>query len=202
MAISKRLRFEILRRDSHACRYCGRSAPEVKLHIDHVVPAALGGADDPANLVTACADCNTGKTSSAPDQHVVADVDQRTMQWSAAIAQAAEEACAASADRTAAYDAVLGAFPSYYRDRIPNDYAETVNQFLDAGLPEDVLVEMAYVAASKHGVTQRWKYFCGCCWTKIRQLQERAMEIASVPQPAALRDIAVMDAADELELMH
>ena len=31
MAVSKRLRFEILRRDNHACRYCGQMAPDVKL---------------------------------------------------------------------------------------------------------------------------------------------------------------------------
>lgn len=41
MSVSKRLRFEVLRRDNHTCRYCGSSAPEVKLTIDHVVPVAL-----------------------------------------------------------------------------------------------------------------------------------------------------------------
>ena len=28
MAVSKRLRYEILRRDNHTCRYCGASAPD------------------------------------------------------------------------------------------------------------------------------------------------------------------------------
>ena len=41
MAVSKRLRYEILRRDNHTCRYCGESAPDVKLTIDHVVPVSL-----------------------------------------------------------------------------------------------------------------------------------------------------------------
>src|SRR6185369_3226628 len=62
MAVSKRLRFEILRRDNHTCRYCGRSAPEVKLTVDHVKPEALGGRTEPDNLVAACSDCNAGKT--------------------------------------------------------------------------------------------------------------------------------------------
>lgn len=45
MSITKRMRFEVLRRDSSTCRYCGQSAPDVKLHVDHVRPAALGGDD-------------------------------------------------------------------------------------------------------------------------------------------------------------
>lgn len=59
--LSQRLRFEVLRRDSFTCRYCGRSAPEVALHIDHVVPVAAGGDNVPENLVTACQGCNLGK---------------------------------------------------------------------------------------------------------------------------------------------
>jgi 5-methylcytosine-specific restriction endonuclease McrA len=57
-------RFQILRRDGHTCRYCGRSAPEVVLHIDHVIPVARGGTDDDTNLVVACQDCNLGKKAS------------------------------------------------------------------------------------------------------------------------------------------
>lgn len=76
MAVSKRLRYEILRRDNHACRYCGATAPGAKLNVDHVIPQALGGSDKPTNLVTACTDCNAGKTSSMPNAEPVADVDQ------------------------------------------------------------------------------------------------------------------------------
>lgn len=78
MAVSKRLRYEILRRDNHACRYCGATAPQVKLNVDHVIPTSLGGNDKPSNLVTACADCNSGKTSSLPNAEPVSDVEQAT----------------------------------------------------------------------------------------------------------------------------
>jgi hypothetical protein len=64
MAVSKRLRFEIFRRDSHTCRYCGATAPGTPLRVDHIVPVALGGTDHPSNLVTACEPCNSGKTST------------------------------------------------------------------------------------------------------------------------------------------
>jgi hypothetical protein len=89
MAVSKRLRYEVLRRDNHACRYCGASAPDVKLNVDHVIPQALGGSDHPTNLVTSCADCNAGKTSSMPNAEVVADVDQERFRQAAEMKQAA-----------------------------------------------------------------------------------------------------------------
>jgi len=35
------------------------------LHVDHVVPVAESGSDDPTNLVAACSDCNLGKSSKS-----------------------------------------------------------------------------------------------------------------------------------------
>lgn len=63
MTISKRIRFEVLKRDRFTCRYCGASAPDVGMHVDHVRAVADGGTDDMDNLVTACGDCNLGKSS-------------------------------------------------------------------------------------------------------------------------------------------
>lgn len=62
MTVGARLRFEILKRDGFRCKYCGASSMDVLLHVDHVVPVAEGGADDPVNLVAACASCNLGKS--------------------------------------------------------------------------------------------------------------------------------------------
>lgn len=36
-SISKKLRFEVLKRDSFTCQYCGASAPTIILHIDHIL---------------------------------------------------------------------------------------------------------------------------------------------------------------------
>lgn len=95
MAVSRRLRFEILRRDGYTCRYCGASAPDVALTVDHVIHQALGGGDEPNNLVTACRDCNSGKSSIAPDAEIVADVDATAMLFAKAIAVANARAEAA-----------------------------------------------------------------------------------------------------------
>ena len=60
-SLSKSLRFEVFKRDSFRCQYCGRSAPDVILECDHVIPVASGGKNEMINLVTSCRDCNRGK---------------------------------------------------------------------------------------------------------------------------------------------
>lgn len=60
--IPKSLRFEVFKRDKFACQYCGRTAPDVILEIDHIMPVSKGGSNDIMNLVTSCRDCNRGKT--------------------------------------------------------------------------------------------------------------------------------------------
>jgi 5-methylcytosine-specific restriction endonuclease McrA len=65
--IRAQMRFRVLLRDGFRCRYCGRpgSAPGVVLHVDHVVPLAAGGASTEDNLLTACEECNLGKSTMA-----------------------------------------------------------------------------------------------------------------------------------------
>jgi len=60
-SISKKIRFEVFKRDSFTCQYCGRMAPDVVLEIDHINPVANGGDNDILNLLTSCKECNAGK---------------------------------------------------------------------------------------------------------------------------------------------
>lgn len=60
-AVSKKTRFEVFKRDSFTCQYCGAEAPKAVLHVDHILPVAEGGDNALTNLVTACSDCNLGK---------------------------------------------------------------------------------------------------------------------------------------------
>ena len=60
--IPRSLRFEVLARDGFRCVYCGREAGAVELHVDHVKAYARGGLDVAENLVSACVDCNLGKS--------------------------------------------------------------------------------------------------------------------------------------------
>lgn len=61
--IPKNIRFEVFKRDKFTCQYCGASAPDVILEIDHLKPVSKGGTNDLLNLVTSCRDCNRGKTN-------------------------------------------------------------------------------------------------------------------------------------------
>jgi hypothetical protein len=60
-SLGPKLRFEVFKRDSFTCQYCGEKAPDVILRLDHIEPVAGGGTDDLLNLITACFGCNAGK---------------------------------------------------------------------------------------------------------------------------------------------
>ena len=71
-ALSKKIRFEVFKRDSFRCQYCGRSAPDVILEVDHIIPVAEGGKNELMNLITSCRDCNRGKgTKKLTDRDVL-----------------------------------------------------------------------------------------------------------------------------------
>lgn len=59
--MTKSKRFEIFKRDSFTCQYCGQRPPGVVLEVDHIDPKSKGGSDEEINLITSCADCNRGK---------------------------------------------------------------------------------------------------------------------------------------------
>lgn len=81
VGLSPKTRYGIFDRDAFTCRYCGRSPPSVKLHVDHAKSQAwwraqfgsltteqdidgktYDGVNDPKNLITSCSDCNLGKS--------------------------------------------------------------------------------------------------------------------------------------------
>ena len=66
-AIPPSVRFEVFKRDCFKCQYCGRCAPEIILHVDHISPVSKGGASDILNLITSCVDCNLGKGARTLD---------------------------------------------------------------------------------------------------------------------------------------
>ncbi|MCK6158041.1 HNH endonuclease [Moraxella osloensis] len=61
--IPNKLRFEVFKRDSFTCQYCGQSAPNVVLEVDHLLPVSKGGDNDILNLITSCWTCNNGKSN-------------------------------------------------------------------------------------------------------------------------------------------
>lgn len=180
MSISRRLRFEILRRDGHTCRYCGATAPDAPLTVDHVIPQTLGGSDEPANLVTACQPCNAGKSSIAPDAAMVEDVDAASLLFAKAAAGAAEIRLAEIHDM----ESKLGDF---YEDwwgylssdkYLPSDWATSIERFLTTGLvPSDLKRFLNVAMNARVQQSAVWRYFCGCCWREITTRQELARKL-------------------------
>jgi len=80
VSLSKAIRFEILKRDKFTCQYCGRKAPKVLLHVDHVKPVADGGTNDIFNLVSSCADCNLGKGAVPLHKQAILDAQRSSME--------------------------------------------------------------------------------------------------------------------------
>ena len=176
MAVSKRLRFEILRRDQFRCRYCGLKAEAVELRVDHVIPEALGGTDEPSNLVAACEPCNNGKSSIAPDSPLVDQVAEDAERWARAMEVVARYRKQENEYRTETLQWFENLWnrwkckPSGNTEPAPDGFSSVIT-FLDAGLTYDQLEELVEVAMGANHIApaNRWKYFCGCCWARVRE---------------------------------
>jgi hypothetical protein len=183
VSISKRLRYEVLRRDNHTCRYCGSTTPDVKLTVDHVVPTALGGSDEPSNLVAACADCNAGKSSSSPDAPLVDDVAQDDLRWARAMERAAQIQAAERAQFQEFVDVFDEAWGIWtYEDEplpTPQGYTQSLNRFFVTGLSEDEVREAVTITMNAPGVqnTNLFRYFCGVCYRIIEERQQIARSL-------------------------
>lgn len=78
-AISKKTRFEVFKRDGFKCVYCGASAPEAVLVVDHIEPLAKGGVNEIVNYATACQPCNAGKSDRKLTDHSALQKQRRQL---------------------------------------------------------------------------------------------------------------------------
>ena len=174
MAVTKRLRFEIIRRDNHTCQYCGEMAPNVTLHVDHVKPTALGGTDSPDNLVTACKDCNSGKTSSSLDAPLVEAIAQRNLDWEIRAAHLAAQ-MRGTLERDKRY---LECFKAYWEDAeaatdsapLPFGYEASIYNWSGMGVPEESMEAAVLGAFAARHVqpANRFTYLAGIIWARIK----------------------------------
>ncbi len=56
------LRYEVMKRDRGKCQWCSRQAPDVVIHLDHIVPVSKGGETTLENLQLLCAEDNLAKS--------------------------------------------------------------------------------------------------------------------------------------------
>lgn len=187
MAVSKRTRFEVLRRDGHRCRYCRRE--DLPLTVDHVIPRSLGGSDGPENLVAACRDCNLGKAASSPDETLVADVAADAQRWANALAAAAQSMLDAFHADQPLVDQVAALWDSYNawgRAALPADFGSKIRRWLSLGLPAEILIDNVHRAWTRDEIAapSRFRYFAGICWHQITELQQQAAAAVTEAVPA------------------
>jgi len=174
IAISKKVRFEVFKRDVFVCQYCGAHPPEAILHVDHIDPVVAGGSNDPDNLVTACDSCNQGKGA-----RLLSAIPESLASKAARIAEAEEQLRGYQEimrDRAArieeeAWEIAEKLYPGAGERGFNSRDLLTIKKFIGRLGLFDTL-EMADVALGKKpwGGTALFRYFCGCCWRSIRRL--------------------------------
>lgn len=173
-ALSKKTRFEVFKRDGFVCQYCGAHPPAVVLHVDHIHPVAEGGTNDIDNLVTSCQSCNAGKgarlLSAAPDSLAKrkAEIEEREAQvrgYNEVMQQRQQRLDDESWEvaETLEPGAVSRDKGFNRADLI------SIRRFIEH-LGVYPVLEAAEIAYTKvrHSNYQRFRYFCGVCWKKIR----------------------------------
>lgn len=168
-AISKKVRFEVFKRDAFTCQYCGSHPPKVVLEVDHIVPVCEGGENEDTNLITSCFDCNRGKAgnplASIPQSLAAkaADIAEREAQI-----RGYAEVAAARRERIEAN--VWFVFRHWRgQKRTTHNRFNSVKMFIEKLGLEDVLdaVDISLGKQIRNDESE-FKYFCGICWNKIR----------------------------------
>jgi len=189
MAISKKIRFEVFKRDGFICQYCGKHPPEITLEVDHVHPISKGGSDDINNLITACFDCNRGKTNIELKRIPNTLIDNKEILQERELQYIEYHKILAKIDRRINKETLLvdDVFTRYFPtvELSTNFRKQSVKKFID-NLNVFEVVESMEIACSKFEnsrkqyINGQWldsgdlaiKYFCGICWNKIRNRDE------------------------------
>lgn len=176
VAIPKRLRMEVFKRDKFTCQYCGATPPAVVLQIDHVTPVSKGGTNDEVNLVTACEACNLGK-GSVPLSKVPETVARRAerereieMQLSAYYRMVRKRR-----DKMEAHARRLATELHLWSEdgKMPADWLKGLMRFVDKLSPAllAMLVDTANDAVGHRPRENRFAYFAKSCWNNIRSME-------------------------------
>lgn len=173
--ITKSLRFDVFKRDSFKCVYCGSTPPNVILEVDHILPVSKGGQNNADNLVTACLECNRGKSDglltavpiSLKDKAIRVKESEEQIKEYYKILESAKQRIESETW------AVCEILQPDCSNGIPRRVYQSVKMFLSKLPYYEVLDAMEIAVNTKSRCTQYYifKYFCGICWNKIKNLQ-------------------------------
>lgn len=173
MPISRKIRFEVFKRDGFRCCYCGKTPPEIVLEVDHIDPKSKGGCDDINNLISSCFDCNRGKRDIPLDKipstlvdnlEVLKEKEVQIKQYRKFVAKIQKRLNQDSEDIANIFNEI------YPRFQFKEQFIRfSLQRFLKV-LPKEEVTEAMYLAVSKRADNpdECLRYFCGVCWNKIR----------------------------------
>lgn len=173
MAITKKMRFDIFKRDCFTCQYCGGTPPKVVLEIDHIHPKSKGGDNKEDNYLTSCFDCNRGKSNRSLT-NIPQTLKERTSVLKEKSTQMQEYNKFMSIiqkQKEKAIDRICVPYEAKFPDYTLADIFKetTLSMFLNK-LNEEEIIEAMQIACSRFNTSYNIvKYFCGICWTKIRE---------------------------------
>jgi hypothetical protein len=172
-AISKKVRFEIFKRDGFCCAYCGKRPPQTTLEVDHINPVVNGGDNSIDNLITSCFDCNRGKgkglLSSIPES--LKDKAKRIKECELQLSEYRKIIEVQEKRITSDVWDVVHELFNEDRNTIRTAWFKSIRQFNDI-LGLDEVISSAQLAYYKIGHKTNeenyFKYFCGICWNKVK----------------------------------
>jgi hypothetical protein len=167
--LSKRVRFEVFKRDEFACQYCGATPPSAILEVDHIDPVANGGTDDLDNLITACFACNRGK-SAVPLSVVPQSLADKAAEVAEREAQLAGYQAILRAKRERLEEDVWTVFAHWRgQESTTHNRFNSVKRFVELLGLDDVLDAVdVTLAAHIYNENREFRYFCAVCWNKVR----------------------------------
>ena len=172
VGISKKLRFDIFKRDGFKCQYCGTApSEEVILEVDHIRPVVDGGGNEIDNLVTACSDCNRGK-GSALLSNVPQSLEEKAelvREQEAQIRAYYEILEAKKTRKDEEVWSIADIFMECFSDTdIQRSRLSSIKMFLGILDYFEVLEAMEIAVDRMYTRNRAWSYFCGVCWRKIK----------------------------------
>lgn len=172
-SISKKVRFEVFKRDLFKCQYCGSEPPSVRLELDHIQPASKGGENDLDNLITACFDCNRGKSNNLLSSIPASLKEKAEQELELEDQLKAIKKIKAAKKRRVNRDirAVESVFSAAFESSLFSESFKVSmrTQFLPK-LGVDDLIENMEIAVSRINDPEKAvKYFCGINWNAIRE---------------------------------
>lgn len=168
--LSKKMRFEVFKRDLFTCQYCNAKPPKVPLEIDHLIPVSKKGTNHIDNLITACFDCNRGKSNNLLETVPHSILIKSEMKRIAVEQYKQYQKLLQKEKLQMEYDIDLveQTFQIYKPNSCFGDtFRISVKKFIKELGVEEVIDSMES-AMSKRSYGDGLKYFCGICWNKIK----------------------------------